>query len=380
MSSYYIVYNVHKFKQRLSTSLYPEKDLIELMSLILNSPYAITFENHISDDGLNSELRVIWWSKQSYEEWANLNRKRYDELTALFDQCQKNANVEYLRITSEENYVSKFPYTHYPDKNNLIDWMLIPYFKQYFIDHIIPLGWLKEHIEKDILLPPKTLDGIACRYIKDRSSNIIRRPVSKRAAKDKAFPILLSYSFDQVIVTAMNKTPWLYRQLLELNRKCEQLAEQFIIDCDHAAVLVGHKSLGDGLDVHTHRVSDIQRYSLTIVVRLSFNGQGVKSKFYDPFNDNDTLLQEYYANPNLLDQYIKDRSYTEILFSARTSILVFNAALTPHDVEYDDDIYLYYVYDNVTFKENALDIIKKNNSLTNQNNLYFFDYQKVALE
>jgi hypothetical protein len=183
-----------------------------------------------------------------------------------------------------------------------------------------------------------------------------------------------------VIVTAMNKTPWLYRQLLELNRKCEQLAEQFIIDCDHAAVLVGHKSLGDGLDVHTHRVSDIQRYSLTIVVRLSFNGQGVKSKFYDPFNDNDTLLQEYYANPNLLDQYIKDRSYTEILFSARTSILVFNAALTPHDVEYDDDIYLYYVYDNVTFKENALDIIKKNNSLTNQNNLYFFDYQKVALE
>jgi len=43
----------------------------------------------------------------------------------------------------------------------------------------------------------------------------------------------------------------------------------------------------------------------------------------------------------------------------RSGILVFDAAHTPHLVNFTNDLYLFFVYDNVTFKEGMLDVVKE---------------------
>jgi hypothetical protein len=183
----------------------------------------------------------------------------------------------------------------------------------------------------------------------------------------------------------MYTAPWLYRKLTQLTYDCEAIANNYIKDCDNAAVLVGHQQLGYELPVHAHRVSNELRYTFTIAVRLTFNDKGIRCKFYEPFSKDDDNLPYYYSHHNLLNEYVKNKKYEELIIQARTSILVFNAAFTPHSAQYDNDIYIFYVYDNVTFKENALEKIKEHSQTnffreTAGSELYFFDYQYTALE
>jgi len=179
----------------------------------------------------------------------------------------------------------------------------------------------------------------------------------------------------------MYKSPWIYRKLTDLTDQVEQLASEFITDCDNAAVLIGHESLGKELTLHTHRVGDTIQYSFTISVRLTFNGPGAKLKFYKPLSKNDPQLNQYYSNPMLLYELVNGETPEEIIIKDRTNILVFSASLIPHTVEYDNDLYLFYVYDNVTFKEDKFNEIINRSSTTYFSNLdadsrlYFYTYQ-----
>ncbi len=379
---FYIVYNVLTFNKVRQDSVYPFEVLRELYSLLIGSSHVVTVENHVAEDGLSSELRVIFWDKNSYDKWAQDHRTRYDGLVNSINQVNNaDSNVVFERYTSLDNYISKFPYTDYPPKNDLINWTLIPYHKDFAIKNILPLGRILNYDGGGTFSVPDTIRGEGSRFIKERTSDIIRRPLSLASTKDKNFPILLAYSFDQSILTVMYSAPWLYKNLSKLTLDAEKLAEKYIKDCDNGAVLIGHKSLGDELTIHTHRLSDEIKYTFTIAVRLTFNDQGAKTKFFQPLSKRDKNLNKYYSNAMSLYDTIYNQTPYEIALKSRTSILVFSASLIPHTVEYDDDLFLFYVYDNVTFKEGCFEEIKNLSQVKlfeefpEDSRLYFFDYQ-----
>lgn len=379
---FYIVYNVLTFFSHRNDSVYSQSELSQLYSLLINSSDVVNVENHVASDGLSSELRVIFWSLDSYNKWAEDNREKYDEIVERIRQVNNtDNNVVFERYTSLDNYTSPFPYTNYSKKNDLIDWTLIDFHKQFMIDNVIPLGKIREHLGKGEITAPRVVKGEGARFIKERSSDIVRRPLSAMSTKDKNFPSLIAYSFDQAITTTMYSSPWVYKKLVKLTSDIENFVENYITDCDNAAVLIGHDSLGKELTLHTHRVSDVIQYSFTVSIRLTFKGKGAKLKFYKPLSKNDPQLNQYYANPILLYELLNGEAPEEIYIKDRTNILVFSASLIPHTVEYDEDIYLFYVYDNVTFKQGKLEEIINLSTTTyfaksdEDSRLYYYTYQ-----
>lgn len=366
---FYTVYNVITVTELSNKEIYPINEIYELYSMLIGSKHVVTVEEHRSDDQLRSELRVIFWNEAAYHSWATDHRKRYDELVNSFNKTNSTGVVKFERYTSLDDYQSEFPYILYPDASELIDWLLIPYHKEYMIKNIIPIGKIQDYVGGGKFEDPPTVRGQGSRFIKERTSSIIRRQLSSKSTDDKNFPRLLAYSFDQALLTSMYSAPWLYRRLTSLNQNAENLASQYITDCDNAAVLIGHKSLGNELTLHTHRLSDETRYSFTITIRLTFSQLGAKLKFYEPLNSDDPNINQYYANPLMLYDHVKDQTPNEVLIESRTSVLVFSASYIPHTVEYDNDLYLFYVYDNVTFKEDALESIKSKSEIT-----YFDSY------
>ena len=377
----YIVYNVTTVTEKRNDSIYPQQELIELVSMLIGSSHVVTVEHHTSDHKLKSELRVIFWSEEDYNSWATAHRIRYDEIVESFQQINNSGIVKFERYTSLDNYVSDFPYTDYPNKNDLIDWTLITYHKDFVINNILCIGKIQDYVGDGELIPSSNIKGLGSRFIKERTSDIVRRPISDKATKDGTFPRLLAYSFEQAILTCMYSAPWLYRKLQKLTSDAEALADKYIKNCDNAAVLMGHKSLGDELTLHTHRITEETKYTFTIAVRLTFNDQGANYKFYDPLSKDDTNLSKYYADPRLLYSKVSDQQANQFRITERTSLLVFSASMIPHNVEYDNDLYLFYVYDNVNFKDGAFEQIKDKSQVSYFENypedsrLYFFNYQ-----
>lgn len=377
--TFYTVYNVLRTEKK-TDSIYPVQEVYELYSILINSPHVVTVEDHRSRDELRSELRVIFWSKESYDLWAEQNRKRYDELIASFYKINSTGIVKFERYTSLDNYISEFPYTIYPDKSTLLSWLLIPYHKNFLINDICPLGKIQDYLGKGEFAPAVNIKEYGARFVLERTSDIVRRPVSQNATKDGNFPKVLAYSFQQSLQCLMYSAPWLYRKLTKLTYDVEQLSSKYILDCDNAAVLIGHNSMGHELTMHTHRLSDEKRYTFTIIVRLTFEDNGAFVKFYDPIKDDDPKLPFYYHNPALLIDTFKGKKSKGFIVESRASLLVFSASYIPHLVEYDNDIYLFYVYDNVTFKTGMLESIVKDSHLnffTNESEDKRLYYQKI---
>jgi hypothetical protein len=383
-NQYFIVYNILRFKDSIDSFDNLDINFFELYSLLLNSKHLVTLEFHNSFDDNLRELRVIWWNEDAYNLWALEHYERYSAIVSKFlDTVNRNNEiVVFERYTSNDEYVSQFSYTTYPYKNDLIDWVCIPYYLDYLVHHIIPLGKITKYIGNGQFSGPDDFKGEGARFVKERISSIVRREPSAKATQDKNFPVgILAYSIDQSILPTMYETPWLYRKLKKLIVDVEKLASDYIIDCDNAAVLIGHNSLGEELTLHTHRVTDEQRYTLTIAVRLSFLDEGVKFKFYDPLAMDDQDLGKYYANTKMLYDLLGDKEPHSIELKERTSIMVFPASVVPHSVDYNNDLYFYFVYDNVNFKSDKLAEIKQKSQISffqelpEDSRLYFFNYQ-----
>ena len=57
-NKFYIVYNVLTYSKSKESNT--NFGLVSLISLLINSSHVVTVENHISQDCLSSELRVIF--------------------------------------------------------------------------------------------------------------------------------------------------------------------------------------------------------------------------------------------------------------------------------------------------------------------------------
>jgi hypothetical protein len=379
--SFYIVYNLAK--TQTPRTAYNISDIIYLYALLLMEPGVVNIEYHESQDKLFQEIRVIWWNKDVYQQWADTHQEQYKNLINYFDQYKVEHNVEYERITSDEGYQSNFPYTDYPKKNKIIDWTLVDFYKDYVIKNIIPLGiyrgiYLGNGEFDDPKKQPGTLSG--ARFMKERSSNIIRNP-ENRNKNIKNFPCkALSYSIDHAVQVAMYDAALVYKRFSKLMIDVENLASEYISECTQSAVNFGHSSLGSQILTHTHQLSNDKRLTLTIAVRLTFNDKPVTYKFWKPIEDNDPNLENYYGSSDLVAEYITTHQPIETYSQYRSSILVFNGSYTPHTVEFNNDIYMYFAYDNVVFRPGALEKIKQQSErsaftdLEEEKHLDFFNF------
>ena len=375
---FYTVYNVSTLTEKVKESIYPESELYDLYRMLLSSQHVVTIERHVSDDELVSELRVIFWNKESYDAWANENKIRYNEIVANFNRINETGVIKFERHTSLENYISQFPYTDYPEKNSLINWVMIPHFKEYFIKNIVPIGNMTNYIGNGTF---NSMPGVyGSRFLKDRTSSIERTHNMQYYIRQKTItPGFISYSFDHILQVAMYDATWLYNRLSKLTTDVENFVENYIERCEHSAVLVGHNSMGQALTIHTHRIPEEKKLTFTVTVRLTFTDQGINFKFYDPIANNDPNLSAYYSNSDLLRKNLKSSRPKEFKMQSRSSVLVFSASHIPHLVNYDNDVYLFYVYDNVTFKPGMLKHVQDQSQETHfednkeNNRIYFFE-------
>ena len=239
----------------------------------------------------------------------------------------------------------------------IIDWQLTSAEITYLVKHFLPIGNMTSYEGEGKFENNPILHG--CRFLKDRTSNIKRLGHNMNSMRFKNFPYkMLAYSFDQSLQVMMYDLPELYRKLTKLTIDIENLAENYILDCEHSAVLIGHNSLGENLTLHTHRLTDIRKFTFTITVRLSFINDAIQLSFYDPISNSDKNLPYYYPNPPLINEYILNKEKYTILMKNPLSLLLFSASHIPHAVNFDNDLYLFYVYDNVTLKKDRLEEIK----------------------
>jgi hypothetical protein len=345
-----------KLESKNSTHVPVSTSVYELYKLLLSSPNeVVNIEQHRSVDGLKSELRVIFWDEDSYYRFAKNNSEKYKEVTENITTGFIAEKVNFSRFTSTDNHISEFPEYFYPDATPLINWTLIGYLKQWVLDNIIGFGRYYADIGNGNI---NKIDISGSRFIKERTSNIIRRPPDKNSRN--TFPELLSYHFEQVVEsTSIKKQPYVYNKFISLSRDVETFAEKYISSCDNAVVLVGHDSLGTGINTHTHRITDGKKFTFTIAIQLTFSDEPVTYKFFQPLDDNDKDISLYYADVDLLESKIEGQVPTTLRSLSRSSVLVFNAAYTPHSVDYSNDLYLFFVYDNVEFNPGMFEHIQE---------------------
>jgi len=357
-TEYYIVYNVIKYKTIFTT----ERDfqlIFRLYSLFLESNQVVTVQQFESKDKLTQELRVIFWNHDAYICWASENREEYQTLIYQFETMLENEGSIFTCNTSTDRYESEFPYTYFPKNNELIDWIPVTLIKNYFIRNILPIGTMVRYIGNGMIEKNKNLTG--CRFLKERTGSIVRLgEPNKMSTSFRNYPTdLLAYSFDHAIQVCMYDYGWLYRKLRDLNKNIEAYAEKYLDSCEHSAVLVGHNSLGDNLTLHTHRLTETNKFTFTISVRLSFDDNDIELSYYDPIPNEDKNLPFYYTHPALVERYIKTKKEHKFKMGARSSVLLFSASYIPHTVNFTNDIYLFFVYDNVTFKPGMFEEMTK---------------------
>ena len=358
LSEQYIVYNVVVKNHIDETPIHSAADITELYTLLLTAPEVVNVEQHYSVDGLQSELRVIFWNKHEYDKFAERTGERYRACSKKLNDNYENSYwlrpINFYRRTSEENYQSIFSYKNYLPANAIINWTLIEYYKHWFIQNIVPLGAIQTYKGNGKFSPTEVT---GCRFLHGRSSNIKRLPPSKKAMEH--YIDFIAYHFDHVIEHAIITNPYIYYKFDKLCKDVEHMAEKYIASCENAAVLIGHQSLGEKITVHTHRLSNTKKFTVTFAVRLTFDDVPMVYKFYKPIPDSDPRLGKYYVTTSYLQTYVKNLVPNEIVPASRASMFVFNAGYTPHEATYTNDLYAFFVYDNVTFVDGMLDEIKK---------------------
>jgi len=337
-------------------SVHSFTDIKDLYTLLLTSPNEVlNVEEHHSTDGLRSELRVVFWNQDAYYRFSDVKKEKYQEIVERLNKNYVDQNVEFFRYTSTDNYQSEFRETKYPEPTPLINWTLIDYFKKWFIENLIPLGKSYDYLGRNKFIETK-IDG--ARFIKERTSNIERLLPDRKSMN--TFPDFIAYHFELAVESsAIKKQPYIYHRFTKLSRDVESFAEKYIINCDNAAVLVGHQSLGENINLHTHRLQQEKKFTFTVAIRLTFDDVPITYQAYDPLSDNDPNLLNYYADGNLLQTYIHNKVPKKFSSESRTSVLVFNGSYTPHSVDYNKDVYLFFVYDNVTFKPGMFETIQR---------------------
>lgn len=354
-NKFYTVYNVltkpyhdlvelHKFSP-LSASPGPfvEKDEI------------IGIENFITPDREKIEIRFTFRSRKDHFNWIEKNKIEYDAHVEKITTFWKENEIQWDRYTSDDYYISEFEGKSFITLETLFDWQLDLVDKKLVIDHLLPLGSYRNYVGNSQFETSRNLQG--ARFLKERQFGVRRIGNSPRAYKDKNYPSgLMAYYFDHAIDMFIGQKHDLFVKLKKLCYDVEEVAANYIESCNYVAVIAGHKSLGETFTLHSHRLHDQNKTTFTIAARLTHDDSAdAIFQCYKPYQDNDPDLPFYYRDPERILNYAKDLTPVNIPLASNTSIILFNASYCPHNVIWNDDIYLFFVYDHVTFRQGVFE-------------------------
>jgi hypothetical protein len=362
MKSPYIVYNIlYKHKTDVA-EIHFSIHTDEIADLYQKKDGIVEIEHFITPIKDKLEFRFTYENKEAYDFWMEKYKDRYIASVEKYQRHWQDNGITWERYTSDDCYISEFEGQSFLKLSNLLNWKASPSDKEMFVTHVAPLGKYQNY--QGFGNFDTSIDFEGARFMKERHSSIRRFGNRPRAFKDHNFPAgLMAYHFDHAIDVLQYPNKNLYTKLKTLCYDVESVAEKYITSCNYAAVIAGHKNLGNAFKLHSHRLDDYDRFTFTIIVRLS-NHDSSEAVFqaYDPYKDDDPTLPHYYAAPWYIESYIEQEKLKPVNIPLKTdvSLLVFNASYCPHSVVWSDDLYLFFVYDHVNFREGALDyIIKK---------------------
>lgn len=368
---YYVFFLFSKEKNEYE--FYKQESLFKLYRLFLNAKNIVNIEYNLTDDNKHCEIRVVFRCEELYQELYLQHKNILDSLEQEF----VNFNTTF-KLTNSNSYTSQFANTYYPPENEIIDWTLIKNYKQWFIEHILPIGTLKTYKGNGSF---EKVSYALCRFNKERTSSIERLYLSKRSME--YYPPLLNYTFDHIVEYLILKNPLLYYKFRKLCIDTEKYMEQYVLSCETSTIVIGHQSYNTGFKPHVHRLGEESKYTLTMAHRITFEdpNPGVY-EFYQPFDDATPDIEKFFGSQDsesFIETYIKDKDPIRFSGEKRSSFLLFNAAYTPHGVSYNNDINIYFIYDNCQLKDGAKDIIKNKakfkhfENVKNNCELYFYD-------
>jgi hypothetical protein len=330
-----------------------------MKKLIENYHNKIEVEGFFSDDNKKCEIRLTFRDKSDHLNFIESNKEKYLKIVDESKNFWNNNNIKFERYTSDDYYISEFQGKCFLNFKNIIDYTLTEEQVNIFAEDVLFLGNRKDYNgsgQWDDQAP--LLDG--ARFLKERHSNIRRFGSSPASYKDYNYPSkLIAYHFDHAIDCLMYKNTDMYKKIKKLCYDIEELTEKYISSCDYAAVIAGHNSLGKQFVVHSHRLNDENRKTFTVVVRLSkINTTPAKLLTWRPYDRNDPELPHYYVQYQRMQNFCKKHSPDIINLDSTSATLIFNATMSPHSVIWTNDLYLFFVYDHVIFKQGMEEKIK----------------------
>jgi hypothetical protein len=189
------------------------------------------------------------------------------------------------------------------------------------------------------------------RFIHDGCS--VKRLKRSKALLDKTSynQEYLGFGFNVALSVILQDDYDVYSRLFSICEKFDEVASTYVDSTEQSAVLFNHKSFGDRLFPHIHQRSTDPKPTISF--------------FYNLTNMSDklpvlTLLEPVYSGNKKYDKGYTDHKL--LLLHERTSkkieldvnsndAIIFDAQNIPHAFTFTDDIWLVFVYDNVTLKD-----------------------------
>jgi hypothetical protein len=95
-------------------------------------------------------------------------------------------------------------------------------------------------------------------------------------------------------------------------------------------------------------------------VRLTnYDEKDAVLQIWPPFEDDDPNLPMYYISPEKILETTQFVEPTNISLDTKISLFVFNASFSCHNVIWNDDIYMFFIFDHVVFRQGVREEIEK---------------------
>ena len=354
----YTVYNVMMKPECDVVSLYQKIPLTSLSAKIIEGEEILAIEHLSSPNSEKLEIRLTFKDKATHVAWVERNQPAYDNHVNMLHNFFSKNGITYERYTTDDFYISEFQGKSFLDIQNLLPWQLEPFDKQLIIDHLLPLGFFR--IYQGFGNWEINNYGGA-RFLKEQQSGLRRIGNSPAAYKDNNYPWwLMAYSIDHAVDIFIGHKHDLFCKLKKLCYDVDELAEKYFTSCNYAAAIVGHKSLGDTFTRHSHRLHDQNKPTVTMCVRLTdYDEKDAVLQIWPPFEDDDPNLPMYYISPEKILETTQFVEPTNISLDTKISLFVFNASFSCHNVIWNDDIYMFFIFDHVVFRQGVREEIEK---------------------
>jgi hypothetical protein len=214
------------------------------------------------------------------------------------------------------------------------------------LNKLCPLGKVPKYADGAITLSDTTVR----RFIHD--GYYVRRLPRGECLVDKGAynPEYLGFGVNEAISCILQDDYALYLKLYDDFKYFDFLASTYIESTEQSAVLFNHKSFGQRVFPHIHQRNETNKPTVSLFYNLTKTS---KEKpiltLMEPVFPGDKEFERGYSNHKLLLVHERNSAKQDIEIDNGIAV-VFDAQNIPHSMTFTDDIWLVFVYDNVTLK------------------------------